>query len=312
MSRVRTLTPGASPAHHFGSEVRRAREAAGMTQSQLGDLVPCDKATVSRTEAGMIPPTEPFARACDVAFPHMGGWFLRFWKDSQTWGEVFPQSLREFATYEAQATSLWTFEHIYVPGLLQVEGYSLATIKRHPHVTDEQVAERVAVRLARQAIFERETPPLFWVLLDENVLHREIGGPQVMQDQLTHLAAMARRPNITIQLITCVGAHIGLSGAFVMAETPDETVLYMDQIADGTTTDSPATVSMVSTRFDVLRTEAYRGSESLMMIERAAEEWASRTAPHGAPAAIAEPVATAWKSPAGARAPRAAAAAVTA
>ena len=93
MPRVRTLTPGASPMHHFGSEVRRAREAADMTQSELGDLVPCDKATISRTEAGLTSPDEAFARACDAAFPAMNGWFTRFWKDAQTWGAAFPPSL---------------------------------------------------------------------------------------------------------------------------------------------------------------------------------------------------------------------------
>lgn len=274
MPRVRTLTPGASPMHHFGSEVRRAREAAGKTQSELGDLVPCDKSAVSRVEAGLIAPDETFARACDAAFPQMGGWFTRFWKDSQTWGAAFPPALREFATYEAQAVSLWTFEHTLMPGLLQVEGYAQAVLERHPNVTPDQVTERVAARLARQAVLDREDPPLLWVLLDENVLHREIGGRAVMHDQLAHLADMARRPNVTMQVIPRVGAHVGLSGAFVVAETPDAHVAYVEQIVDGMTTDSPAIVAIVSTRFDVLRTEAHRGSESLVMIEEMAAKWA--------------------------------------
>jgi ribosome-binding protein aMBF1 (putative translation factor) len=71
MPRVRTLTPGASPTHFFGSEVRRAREAAGMSQAELGALVPCDKSVVSRIEAGLTQPDESFARACDAAFPHL-------------------------------------------------------------------------------------------------------------------------------------------------------------------------------------------------------------------------------------------------
>lgn len=275
MSRIRTLTPGASPAHHFGSEVRRAREAAGLTQTQLGDLVPCDKATVSRTEAGMIPPTGPFACACDVAFPHMGGWFTRFWKDSQSWGEVLPQSLREFATYEAQAVALWTVEHSLVPGLLQVKGYARAVLQRHPFVTAEQVTERVDARIARQAVLDREHPPVFWVLLDENVLHREVGGATIMHEQLVHLVDMARRPNVTVQVMPRIDAHVGLQGGFVMAETPDTQVVHLDHFADGVTTDSPTIVAQVTTKFDVLRTEAYRGSESLAMIEEMVEKWTS-------------------------------------
>jgi transcriptional regulator with XRE-family HTH domain len=260
--------------HHFGSEVRRAREAAGMSQSELGALVPCDKSAVSRIEAGLIAPDESFARACDTAFPNMNGWFTRFWKDSQTWGAVFPPSLREYATYEAEAVALWWFEHTLMPGLLQTEDYARAVLERHYDVTSEQVTERVAARLARQAVLDRENPPRFWVLLDENVLHREIGGAKIMHEQLCHLAEMAARPRITVQVIPRVGAHVGLSGAFSVAETPETQVAYVDHIADAMTTDSPAIVAMISERFDVLRSEAYRRSESLTLIEEMTEKWA--------------------------------------
>jgi transcriptional regulator with XRE-family HTH domain len=273
MPRIRTLTPGASPVHFFGSEVRRAREMAGMSQSDLGALVPCDKSAVSRVEAGLTVPDEAFARACDAAFPHLEGFFMRFWSGSQTWGAAFPPSLREFATYEAEAIALWTFEHTLVPGLLQTGEYARAVLERHPHVTAEQVTERVAARLARQAVLDRGDAPVVWVLLDENVLHREIGGPQAMAAQLSRLAELARRPNITVQVIPRVGAHAGLAGAFVMAETPDTQVVYLEHIADSMTTDSPAVVAMVNTKFDVLRTEAHRGSESLTIIEEMADKW---------------------------------------
>jgi transcriptional regulator with XRE-family HTH domain len=259
--------------HHLGSEVRRAREAAGMSQSDLGALVPCDKATVSRVEAGLSQPDEAFARACDAAFPQMGGWFTRFYTDSQTWGAVFPPAFREFAAYEAEAVALWSFEHSMLPGLLQTQEYARAILETHPNVTAEQVTERVAARLARQAVLDRDTPPVLWVLLDENVLHREIGGAKIMHDQLAHLAGMARRPNITVQVIPRAGAHPGLLGAFVVAETPNAQVAYLEHIADGLTTDSPAIVAEVSMTFDALRTEAYRGSDSLALMEEAAEKW---------------------------------------
>jgi hypothetical protein len=122
-----------------------------------------------------------------------------------TWGAAFPPSLREFATYEARAITLWTFEHSVMPGLLQTENYARSVLERHPNVTPDQVAERVAGRLARQAVLDRDDLPLFWVLLDENVLHREIGDAKIMRDQLAHLAGMARRPNITVQVIPRIG-----------------------------------------------------------------------------------------------------------
>ena len=273
MPRVRTLTPGASPMHFFGSEVRRAREAAGMSQAELGALVPCDKSVVSRIEAGLVQADEAFARACDVAFPHLGGFFLRFWKDCQTWDAAFTPAFREFATYEAEAVTIWTFQHSLVPGLLQTEDYARAVLERHPNVTSEQVAERLAARLTRQSVLERTDPPLFWVLLDENVLHRLVGGATIMQDQMAHLAVTARRPNVTVQVISREGAHVGLTGAVDMAETADAFVVHLEHLADGLMTDSPAIVAQTSTRFDALKADAYRRSESLTLIEEMAEKW---------------------------------------
>ena len=275
MPRGRALTPGASPAHHFGSEVRRAREAVGMTQSELAELVPCDTATVSRIENGVtFPPDGAFARACSTAFGNE--WFLRFWKDSQTWGAaVFPQSLREFAAYEAEAVTLWLCEHSVLPGLLQVEPYALAVLERHPDTDSEQAAERAAARIARQAVLERDRPPRVWVLIDESALYREVAAPKVMSDQMVRLVELGRRPNITVQLIPRKGAHVGLSGAFAIAETAETTAAYIDHQADAMTTDSPATVALLCSRFDSLRTEAFRGSESLALIEEAADRWAS-------------------------------------
>jgi transcriptional regulator with XRE-family HTH domain len=164
MPRVRTLTPGASPMHFFGSEARRARESAGMSQTELGELVPCDKSAVSRVEAGLVHPDESFARACDVAFPHLNGFFLRFWRDCQTWGAAFPEAFREFAAYEAEAITLWTSQHSLVPGIFQTEGYARAVLERHPNVTGDQVSDRVAARLARQSVLENDKPPVVWVL----------------------------------------------------------------------------------------------------------------------------------------------------
>jgi hypothetical protein len=90
MPAIRDLDPGASPAHFFGAEVRRARVAADMTLADLAATVPCDASTVSRIEAGTLSPARRFADACDEAFPNMAGWFSRFCHDSRTWGRAAP------------------------------------------------------------------------------------------------------------------------------------------------------------------------------------------------------------------------------
>jgi transcriptional regulator with XRE-family HTH domain len=257
--------------HHFGAEVRRAREAAGMTQAELGDLVPCDKGTVSRIEAGLAVPDQHFADVCAAAFRNE--WFSRFWADAQEWSAALPAEFREYAEYEAEATSLWLFEHSWVPGLLQTEDYARAVLERHVHVTPAEVAKRLAARMTRQSILDRDDPPMLWVLLDENVLRREIGNAKIMSEQLRHLTAVAARPKVTVQLLPGKGAHVGLQGSMHMAETPKACVVNLEDFTDGRTTDSPVTVAQASERFDTLRSEAFKASESLAMIESAAETW---------------------------------------
>jgi DNA-binding XRE family transcriptional regulator len=259
--------------HFFGSEVRRAREAAGMSQTQLGQLVPCDKSAVSRIEASLVQADESFARACDAAFPHRDGFFLRFWRDCQTWGAAFPAAFREFAAYEGEAMTLWTCQHALVPGIFQTDAYARAVLERHPNVTDDEVTERVAARLERQSVLESQRPPIIWALLDESVLHRDVGGAKIMLDQVARLIAMAHQPNITIQIIAKNGAHVGLQGAFDMAETPDAFVVHLEHIAEGMTTDSPALVAEAILRFDSLKADACRRSESLTQMEEAVEKW---------------------------------------
>ena len=86
MPAKRDLDPGASPLHFFGAEVRRAREAAGMTLADLGAVVPCDASTVSKIEAGQLRPTQRFVTACIETCPQLE-WLGRFHEDSQLWGD---------------------------------------------------------------------------------------------------------------------------------------------------------------------------------------------------------------------------------
>src|SRR4051794_3912207 len=248
MPRMRKLTPGASPLHFFGSEVRRARTAAGMTLADLAVMVPCDQSTVSRIESGLLAPDLRFAQACDEAFPQAAGWFTRFYSETQEWGEAFPREFRSFAQDEAEATALYVFEHAFVPGLLQTEDYARAVLSRHPVTSDDQIAERVKARLARQAVLDRAEPPLLWSVIDEAALRRMAGPSEVMRGQLTHLALMARRPSITVQVLAA-GVHIGLQGAFNLAEiagSGSPGTAYLEDAADGRIIDDPAAVGRLA------------------------------------------------------------------
>jgi transcriptional regulator with XRE-family HTH domain len=275
MPRKRTLTPSASPLHHFGSELRRARQEAGMTLADFGELVPCDNSTVSRIEAGLIAPDLHLAEVADRAFPFARGWFTRFFGDSANWTEnsAFAVEFRDFADDELEATALYTFEHSVLPGLLQTEDYARAVLSRHPGVTHELVNSRVAARLGRQAVITRDDPPLFWAVLDEMTLRRQYGSPKVTRDALLHLADMARLPNVTVQVIPVTDKyHVGLQGSFIIAEKSGALAsVFTGDADDGRTSDDAEMVNRLSVRFRHLQTVAMTPDESLGLIERIAE-----------------------------------------
>jgi Domain of unknown function (DUF5753) len=103
--------------------------------------------------------------------------------------------------YEAGARSLRLFEHVLVPGLLQTADYARAVLSTRPHTSADEIEELVTARLARQALLARADPPLLYVLLDEGVLHRPVGTPEVMATQLARLAELSEQTYVTLQVI---------------------------------------------------------------------------------------------------------------
>jgi transcriptional regulator with XRE-family HTH domain len=273
MASPKELDPTASPRHFFGAEVRRARLAAGMTLADLGARVPCDASTVSRIEAGALSPTERFAAACDEAFPYMDGWFSRFYHDSRKWDGPYPAWFRPFVEYEAKAKSLRNLQHSLVPGLLQTPSYARALLGTRPNTSEDEVEQLTTARLDRQLILGRDNPPLLWNLIDEAVLHREVGGSKVMHDQLLHIAEASERPNITVEVIPYgTGAHSGLSGAFVIADFVDApSIVYLETANGGQIVETPSAIEEDVLIFDSLRADALPRRQSRDLIMKVAE-----------------------------------------
>jgi Domain of unknown function (DUF5753) len=132
--------------------------------------------------------------------------------------------------YEAAATSLRSFKHALVPGLLQPREYARAVLATRANTSDDETDELVTARLDRQVILQREDPTVLWVVIDEAVLRRQVGSDKVMHDQLLRLAEVAERPNITVEVIPYgAGAHSGLLGAFVTADFADApSIVYLE------------------------------------------------------------------------------------
>jgi hypothetical protein len=165
-----------------------------------------------------------------------------------------------------------------VPGLAQTADYARALFEawRTADSADE-LDQLVGVRLERQSIFERPDPPLLWVIVDEGVLRRRVGSEKIIHDQLIHLADIADRPKITVQVVPAeVGAHVGLLGAFAIASVDAASTVYLEGPNQGQITETPSMVATVSATFDTLRAEALPRGPSRDLIRRVAEEqWTS-------------------------------------
>lgn len=257
----------------FAEELKVARSRAGLSQEQLGDKIGYSASLVAKIETCRGAPTMDFAKRCDEAL-ETGGTLARMHKFVGR--APFPSWFRPFVDYEATAKSLRLFEHVLVPGLLQTEEYARAVLSTRPNTTEEETEQLVSARLERQAILGPGDPPLLWVVLDEGVLHRQVGDNAVMKGQLLHLAEMSRRPNITVEAVPySAGAHGGLLGAFVIAEFEDApAIVYLETAAGGQIAEEPSTVAQVMLTFDTLRSEGLpRGASRDLIMKVAEEKW---------------------------------------
>lgn len=277
----------------FADELRAYRNARGWTQADLATKISYSESLIAQVETCRRPPSRDLAKALDKVFatpvfaeetpdsPAKPGTFGRMWAKLRNL--PFPASFRSFAPYEAEAVALHVFDHSLIPGLIQTEAYARAVLATRPNTPPEEIGNLVAGRLARQAVLRREDPlaPLLWALIDEGALYRPVATPEVMYDQLMHLAEVSVQPNITIQVIPySAGGHTGLLGACTIADLDGSPgIVNLEDIADGRVTDDAATVSQVTLRFNSLRSEALPKGASRELIVRVAEEQWKVTAP---------------------------------
>jgi hypothetical protein len=202
---------------------------------------------------------------------------LRIYDLTHRWDSGVPSWFAAWVDLERRASSLCWWEPLLVPGLLQTEDYARALFEAWRLAGGEDLDQLVQGRMERQLILERPEPPSLWAILDEAVLRRCIGSEEIMYDQLMHLVDMAAKPKITIQVMPLeVGAHVGLLGAFAIADVNGARIVYMESPNQGQTTELPSVAATVSAVFDTLRAEALPRMASRELIRRVAEEqWTS-------------------------------------
>lgn len=268
MVQLRSLDPSASPLDYYGFELRRRREEAGLRQSQLGACIFVTGSLVGQIETAKKVPTRDFSERVDAAlgtdgmFSRLVGLVLR---------SQLPHWFQPYAEMEAKAAYISTYQAQLVDGLLQTEEYARALLSVREEVN---LDARVAARMDRQRILDRETPPLMWVVLSEAVLHQEVGGRDVMRNQLAHLLELRGREWLKVQVLPfSVGAHTGLMGSFNLLRFEDDPELvYTEDFVQGHMTANPAAIREGSLRYDHLQAAALSVEDSAALIARVMEE----------------------------------------
>ena len=255
-------------AGHFGRQVRRDRLAHGWSIAELARRAKLDAAHLSRVENGRRPPTARIAAALDGVFTEHRGWYLTWLEETRTAPEI-PVTFRSWSDYEDRTAALRVWTPGIVDGLVQAQAYAAALIATSPGVSDDAAAARLTARMDRQRrVLGRDKPPAVTLLVDEAALYRQVGTAEVMAAQLCRLLEVAALPAVLMQVMPEV-AHASVASGYLIA---DDAVWCENVITGGTCTD-PETVTATARRFDTLRAECYRASESLALIERLESRW---------------------------------------
>jgi transcriptional regulator with XRE-family HTH domain len=244
----------------LAAAVRRYRKLRGHTQAQLAALIPCSDKTISAIETGRDRPSREMIVAVEAALGLPPDALVDLYDLLDA--ESLPSWMRDWVVEERSATSLRNFELAIIPGLLQTEEYA------HALLDGDQVA--VKARMERQEILTGDTPPTLRCVLDEAVLYRGKGGPQVMHNQLKRLVESVSA-KLTVQIIRS-DVSPGLSGAFAIGTVDGRAVAYVETAIRGIVTSSHDDIADIEDAWETIRTYALPQQESLDFIQGTAEE----------------------------------------
>ncbi|WP_326581848.1 helix-turn-helix transcriptional regulator [Streptomyces sp. NBC_00487] len=273
------LDPSSSPRALLGAELRHARERAGLSQDDLGQRLFVSGSFVGQLESAVRRLQPEIARLIDVAL-ETGDFFSRNCKAASK--SRYPEHFAEAAEAEALATAIRQYTPMLIPGLLQTPAYARAVNRAYaPTAPEETIEGWVEGRIARTRLLDDPTKPLLWAVLDEAALRRETGGRAVMEEALTHVAGLARRSRVIVQVLPfSAGAHTAMEGALKLMDFDDAPPLvYFEGVRVGRLEDDPALVSQLRLTFELLAASALPPEKSLALIEALAQDYAHEEHP---------------------------------
>lgn len=270
----------------LGAQLRRLRESRRISLEDAGNAIRASHSKVSRLETGRVgfkdrdivdlltlygvtEQKEREALRTLAARANSPGW----WHD---YSDVLPNWFEAYVGLEEAASQIRSYEVQFVPGLLQTEDYARGVMLlaySHPREIDR----RIRLRIARQATLDRDDPPNLWVVLDEAVLRRPIGGADAMREQVRHLIDMSQRPNVTIQVMPfSAGGYPVTWGPysvlrFAEYDLPD--VVYLEQLTSALYLDKPDVVDSYLTVMERLCIDAATPAASLKLLKAALKDY---------------------------------------
>ncbi|WEH20333.1 helix-turn-helix transcriptional regulator [Streptomyces sp. VNUA24] len=257
----------------FGARVRRLRTAAGLTQAELGDRTHVVSTRITQIErASGAKPTLELARALDAVLG-ADDLLVELWP--YVYREAFPDWSRKFMEYSARAVTIREYAAHVVPGLLQTQDYARAVLSVGRTLAGkEQLEERVALRMGRQERLGTPARPELWVVLDEAVLRRPVGGQAVMCEQLARLLGTRAEPHLTVQVLPFdQGEHDALGGSLTVLTMQDGSeIAYTEGAHYGQLIEDPDEVRSFALTYDRLRAAALPPLMSLDMIRSVMED----------------------------------------
>jgi transcriptional regulator with XRE-family HTH domain len=272
----------------LGTQLRRLREAGGISREAAGDAIRASHAKISRLELGRVGLKErdvaDLLTLYGVTDPQERDQFLGLVRQAnapgwwQKYGDLLPNWFEMYLRLEQAAAYLRTYQVQFIPGLLQAEEYarSVITVGR-PNVPTEEVDRRVYLRLARQRMLTEPGSPKLWAVIDEAALRRPIGSSRIMRAQLTYLLEMSELPNIVLQVLPFrLGAHAAAGGPFTILrftepDLPD--IVYSEQLTSAVYLDKRADVEQYLAVMEQVTVQAETPVASQDVLRRLIREW---------------------------------------
>lgn len=265
----------------LGGQLRRLREAAGISRADAGYAIRSSESKISRMELGRVSFKErdvvdlltlygldDEAERQDLIALAREANLPSWWHN---YSDVMPSWFQVYVGLEGAASLIRTYEVQFIPGLLQTADYARAVTRRgQPSLSAEDVERRVGLRLSRQRVLSRAEPARLWAVIDEAVLRRPIGGAQVLRDQLDHLVLKSKEPNITLQILPFrVGGHAE-TGAFTLLRFPEpdlSDIVYVEQLTSALYLDKPEDVDRYLEAMDRLSVDSEPPDQTTSIIE---------------------------------------------